>query len=46
MELLVALGVEFPRAALRNPDLGKYSNAIILKLLADWKGGKKCVFGS
>lgn len=34
-------GTEFPRAALGNPDLGKYSNAIILRLLADLKEEKK-----
>lgn len=37
-------GTEFPRAALGNPDLGKYSNAIILRLLADLKEEKKYVF--
>lgn len=39
---------EFPRAALgqRNPDLGKYSNAIILRLLADWKEEKEGVLAA
>lgn len=42
----MALGDGVPRAALGqgNPHLGKYSNAIIVRLLADWKGGRKSVF--
>lgn len=48
MELPVALGDGVPRAALGqgNPDLGKYSNAIIVKIVADWKEGGKACFGS